>query len=171
MFWNVFGATMLNFSFKLNNLALKWPIWVEVSHTNVGFWPNFNGRSVGPSDHAGLYMIEDDLWWKTTFNGRHTSMVEYLSWKTTFDGRQPSLEENLWWKMIFDWRQARQTLMKDYFQWKTTFDGRRPLTEDDLWQKTTFSGRQPLRKELTQLSFSFFHYSFICRALGWIWWE
>ena len=33
--------------------------------------------------------MEDDLHWKTTFDGRQPLMKDNLWWKTTFDGRQP----------------------------------------------------------------------------------
>ena len=36
--------------------------------------------------------MEDDLQWKTTFDGRQPSMEDDLQWKTTFNGRQPSSE-------------------------------------------------------------------------------
>ena len=64
--------------------------------------------------HGRLTSIEDDLRWKTTFDGRWPSMEDDLRWKTTFDGRRPAMEDDLRWKM--------------------TFDRRRPLTEDDLWE-------------------------------------
>ena len=57
--------------------------------------------------------MEDDFWWKTTF-----------------DGRQPLMEEDHWWKMTFD---KRQPLMEGALLCETTFDGRWPLMEDILW--------------------------------------
>ena len=36
-------------------------------------------------------LMEDNLWWKTTFDGRH------LCWKITFYVRQSSMEDNLQW--------------------------------------------------------------------------
>ena len=65
-------------------------------------------------------MLEDDLWWTTTFGGRRPLVEDHLRWKTPFGGRQPSVEDDL--------------------QWKTTFCGRQPLLEDDLHWKTTFRG-------------------------------
>ena len=65
-------------------------------------------------------LVEDDLWWKTTFGGRQPSVEDDLWWKTTFSGGQPLMEDNL--------------------RWKTTLCGRRPLVEDNLWWKTTFGG-------------------------------
>ena len=85
---------------------------------------HFGGSlGAGKGQLRGSSEEEDDLWWKTTFDGRRPSMEGNLRWKKTFDGRWPSIKENL--------------------RWKTTFDGRQPLTEDNLWQKTTFNGRRP----------------------------
>ena len=50
-------------------------------------------------------------------------MEDNLWWKTTFDGRQPLTEDNLLWKMTFD---QRQPLMEE------TFDEIRILFEDNL---------------------------------------
>ena len=72
---------------------------------------------------------------------RKTYGEDNLRWKTTFNGRQPSVEEDLWWKMIFS---GRQPSVEDVFLWKITFIGRRPLLEDDLpfilgtFEKTIF---------------------------------
>ena len=85
-------------------------------------------------------MVEDDLWWKTTFGGVATSKQGrklrfgmltvliiydqsrcYGRLKTTFGGRQPSVEDTLWWKTTFG---GRQHLVEDDLQWKTTFSGR-----------------------------------------------
>ena len=62
-------------------------------------------------------LMEDDLWWNTTFDGRRPLMEDDLWWKTTFDGRQPLMEDNLWWKTTFDWRHS---FMEDDLWWKTT---------------------------------------------------
>ena len=40
--------------------------------------------------------MEDELWWKTAFDGLQPSMEDVLRWKTIFDGRQPSIQDNLW---------------------------------------------------------------------------
>ena len=32
-------------------------------------------------------LVEDDLWWKTTFGGRRPSVEDNLRWKMTFSGR------------------------------------------------------------------------------------
>ena len=66
-------------------------------------------------------MVEDDLWWKTTFGGRRTSVEGNLRWKTTFSGRQPSMKDNLWWNM--------------------TLGGRWPYLKDNFWGKTTSGWR------------------------------
>ena len=41
-----------------------------------------------------LWLMEDDLWRKTTFGGRQPLVEDELRWKTTFGGRQPSVEDN-----------------------------------------------------------------------------
>ena len=84
--------------------------------------------------------MKDDLWKKTTFDGRRPLTEDDL-WRKTTLGRWPLTEDNLWWKTTFN---GRRPLMKDDLRWKTTFDGRRPLTEEDLWRKMTFNGRRPL---------------------------
>ena len=86
-------------------------------------------------------LMEDDLWWKMTFEGRWPLMVDNFCWKTTSDDRQLLMEDDFWWKTTFD---GRWPLTEDDLWWKTTFDGRRPLTEENLWLKTIFDGRQPL---------------------------
>ena len=57
--------------------------------------------------------MEDDLWWRTTFDGRRPCMKGNLGWKTTLDGRQPLIKK-------------KGPLMKD------KLDGRLALLEDDL---------------------------------------
>ena len=39
-------------------------------------------------------LVEDDLWWKTTFGGRQLLVEDDLWWKTTFGGRQLLVEDN-----------------------------------------------------------------------------
>ena len=41
-------------------------------------------------------LMEHNLCWKKTFNGRRPLMKDDLWWKTNFDGRRPYLEDNLW---------------------------------------------------------------------------
>ena len=57
--------------------------------------------------------MEDDLRWKTIFDGRRSLMEEDLRWKTTFDERRP--------------------LMEDELRWKTTFGGRRPSCSSSIF--------------------------------------
>ena len=85
--------------------------------------------------------MEDDLQWKTTFNGRQPSMEDDLRWKMTFSGRRPSMEDNLRWKTTFG---GRQSSVEDNLRLKRTFSGRKTLLEDNLRWKMTFSGRRPL---------------------------
>ena len=61
-------------------------------------------------------MMEDNLWWKMTFDGGQPLMEDDLQWKITFDRGRPLIDDDLWWK--------------------TSFDGRQPLMEDDFWWKT-----------------------------------
>ena len=95
--------------------------------------------------------MENDIRWKTTFDGRQPSMKDDHRWKTTFDGGWPLMEDDLRWKTNFD---GRQPSMEDNLRWKTTFDGRGPSMEDDfngrwlsmdddLRWKTIFNERWP----------------------------
>ena len=45
-------------------------------------------------------LMEDDHLWKTTL------IEDNLWYKITFDGRQILIEDNLWWKMTFDERRS-----------------------------------------------------------------
>ena len=45
--------------------------------------------------------MEDDLQWKTNFNGRRLSMEDKLQWEMTFGGRRPSAEDDIQWKTTF----------------------------------------------------------------------
>ena len=76
--------------------------------------------------------MEEDLRWKTTFEGWQPLMEDHLLWKTTCNGRWPSMEDGLWWK--------------------TTFDGIRPLIEDNLWWKTAFNRRWLLIESALKLT-------------------
>ena len=80
--------------------------------------------------------MEDEPWWKTTFDRRQPLREDDLWWKTTFDGRRHLMEDDLWWKTTFD---GIRPLMEDDIWWKMTFDGRRPSTEDDIWRKTAWN--------------------------------
>ena len=84
--------------------------------------------------------LEDDIWWKTTFDGRRHLMEDDLWWKTIFDGRRPLTEDDFWRKTTFE----RRRPLTGHNPWgKMTFDRRRPSREDNLWWKTTFDGRRP----------------------------
>ena len=101
--------------------------------------------------------MEDNLRWKTTFNGRQTSMEDNLEWKMTLHGRQPSMEDNLWWQSTFD---GRWPWMEDNLRLKTNFKGRWcPMMEDDLEWKTTFDGRWSLTPSVSLSSCHFFSIS------------
>ena len=43
-----------------------------------------------------FWLVEDDLWWKMTFDRRCPLIEDKLQWKTSFGGRKPSVEDNLW---------------------------------------------------------------------------
>ena len=49
-------------------------------------------------------LMEDNIWWKTTFNGRCLSMEDNFWWKMTLNGRRPSMEYTLLWKTTFGGR-------------------------------------------------------------------
>ena len=74
--------------------------------------------------------MEDDLQWKTYFDGRQPAMEDNPQWK----GRRASMEDNLQWKTTFDGRQ----------RWKMIFNGRQSSIEDNLQLKMT-SYRKILR--------------------------
>ena len=117
-------------SFKMHNLGTV----PTFKMCNIGTVPALKMQNVGTHNigtrlsYATLEpLIEDDLWWKTVYEGRQPLMEDYLY------GRRPLIEDNLWWKTTFN---GRQPLMEDDLWWKTTFDERQPLMEDDLWWKT-----------------------------------
>ena len=106
--------------------------------------------SIRPSSFCLIHFVgtsgaEEDLRWKTTFDGRGPLMEDDLWWKTTFDWRPPLTEDDIWRKATFD---GRWPLTKDDLWRKMIFDGRGPLTEDDLWWKTTFYGRQSFMEDI-----------------------
>ena len=88
--------------------------------------------------------MEDDLWWKTTYDGRRLMMEDDLWWKMTYDGRRLMMEDDLWWKTTSD---GRQLLMEDDLWWKTTYDGRRHMMEDNLCWKTPYDGRRVMMED------------------------
>ena len=70
--------------------------------------------------------MEDDLWWKTSFDRRQPLMEE------DFDGGHPLMKDNLSWKKNFD---GKHPLMLDGTQSLMvcgTFGGDGPLMENDL---------------------------------------
>ena len=84
--------------------------------------------------------IDDNPWWKTTFDGRQPLMKDNFWWKMTL-----KMEDDLWWKTTFDerWPLVEDDhLMEVNHWWKTTLDGRQPWKENNLWWKTTFDWRQ-----------------------------
>ena len=104
-------------------------------------------------------MMEDDLWWKTTYHGRRL-------WKTTYHGRQLMMEDDLWWK--------------------ATYHGRRPIPipipilmgEGDFWWSVPskeFSPRRPY-VPLCVIFFQVFQVRLWCCIKGsssnqWVNWE
>ena len=112
--------------------------------------------------------MEDNLWWKTTFSGRRSSVEGNIQWKTTFGERRPSVEDDLCWKTTFG---GRRPSVEDDFWWKTTFDGKRPLVKDDLFmqrrlvQNSTFilkwgQGTCSLTKQTRRWTYSALRYLF-----------
>ena len=99
-----------------------------------------------------LEEIEDNLWLKTTFDGRQPLMEDTLWWKATFDNE-------IWLKTTFNGRQPlieatfdeRPPLKEEDLLRKITFDGRWPLMDYDLHWKTIFDGRQSSCNEVKQL--------------------
>ena len=80
-----------------------------------------------------------------SFLWKMTSMEDDLWRKTTFDGRRPRMA-----RLTFVSLCAFMLLQNNAFGLslcKTTFDGRRPLMEDHLWWKTAFDGRWPLMED------------------------
>ena len=103
--------------------------------------------------------MEEDLWWKATFDGSRPLTEDKVWQKATFDRRRPLTENNLWRKTTFD---GRWPLTESALPRKTIFDKRRLLTEDNLWRKTTFDGpepfecRLPFTKDVLQWKTTFF---------------
>ena len=90
------------------------------------------------------YLMEDDLQWKMTFNGKRPFMGDDCLWKMAFYGRPSFIEDRILWETTFD---GRRHLTEDGLWWKTTFDGEQPLVEEDLWWKKIFDGRHPLMED------------------------
>ena len=81
--------------------------------------------------------MEDDLWWKTTFDGRRPLTEE------AFYGRWPLMEDNLWWMLTFD---GRQPFMEDDLWWKTNFEEEELWFEHGLCWKTNIDRRHSVNK-------------------------
>jgi len=89
-------------------------------------------------------MMEDNLWWKTTYDGRRLMMEDDLWWKTTYHGRWLKMEDDLWWKTTYD---GRWLMMEDDLWLNTTYDGTQLMMEDNLWWKTTYDGRRLMMED------------------------
>ena len=61
-------------------------------------------------------LTEDDLWRKTTFDGRLLFMEDSLWRKMIFDGSRPLTEDDLWWKTTFNG--GRPLIGLQYITWK-----------------------------------------------------
>ena len=121
-------------------------------------------------------LIEDNLWWKTTFNGRLPLM------KDTFDWWGPQIIENLWEDVL----QRMTTFHKNDFQWEMNFDGEQPLIKD-YHHPNKNSNRSPHQNVSTcnimkdralsywnrirhwiLIVFTYFHKEKICHKSPWI---
>ena len=101
-------------------------LFVILSNSRLGLKTILEGSKLQVWNFAhGINLMEEDLWWKATFDGRQHLMEDNLWWKTAFNERWPSLK-----KTTFDRR----------LQWTTTLGWRHPLIQDNLRLKTTFDG-------------------------------
>ena len=57
-----------------------------------------------PGQLGGSSGAEEDLRWKTPFDGRRPLMEDTIGWKTTLDERHPWMEDDVLLKMTFDGR-------------------------------------------------------------------
>ena len=46
--------------------------------------------------------LEDDLGWKTNFDGRQAWVKDDCGWNTTLDGREPWMNDDHGWKTTLD---------------------------------------------------------------------
>ena len=46
--------------------------------------------------------MEDDRWWKTTFDGKRPLMEDDSWWKTTFDGKRPLMKDDITDMLLFE---------------------------------------------------------------------
>jgi hypothetical protein len=80
-------------------------------------------------------------------------MEDNLQWKTTFNGRRPPMEDDLKWKT---------TSNRSGLQWKTTSNGRQPPMEDDLqWKKTSNERRTTMEDDLKIVKVCIMTYEFL----------
>ena len=76
--------------------------------------------------------MEDNFWWKMTFDGRQPCVV------------QPLIIASLWWKMAYSERRPfmkYNPLVEEDLWWKTAFDEIRQMMRESLWWKTTFQSK------------------------------
>ena len=50
-------------------------------------------KKVGAEKVQRRPLMEDDLWWKTTFDGRRSLMEDILWWEMSSEGRQSFMED------------------------------------------------------------------------------
>ena len=141
-------------SISLNHLNKRKIVNPQLNHNSTYHnlsWARHHQQKLNVGNIFSCYLpdcpqtlMEDDLWWKATFDGRRPLREDNLWGKTTFDWRRPLMEDGLWGKMTFE---GLQPLMEDYLWGKTNFEGRHPLMKDYLWWKATFDGRWPLMEE------------------------
>ena len=87
------------------------------------------------TSNGRLPLMEDNLWWKMTFDWRWPLIEDYLWRKIIFYGRQAFIEDELWWKT---------SVTEDKIWLKIIFDEIWPLIKEYLWLKTNFLERQPM---------------------------
>ena len=79
---------------------------------------------------------EDDIWWKTLFDGRQPLMEDDLRRKTTFDGRRSLTEDDLWQKT-----QLRRR--SDYCRPAAIFSDRKTFESENVLLFFKFVGAYP----------------------------
>ena len=92
--------------------------------------------------------MEEELWWKMSFDGRQPLMEENLWWKTNFDGRQPLIEYDI---------DGRWSLLKDNLCWnlwgKIILVGRRPKLMMNFAERRSLMKNDLFRKHLLKSDF------------------
>ena len=102
---------------------------------------------------------EDNLWSKSTFDGRWPFMGDNLLMEVNLWWKKRLMDDNLWWKT---------PLIEDDLWWKITCDGRQSLMKDDLWGKAPFQwkinleGRRPVMVDNLQCKKSFYRRLWFC---------